>query len=178
MDASKANVLMKEVNSVLRCHPSMLWLSVTQWRILERTMFLAFLHGTNSENGAIYSRPGQTDIAEYAGVHRVTVSRNASRLKSRGILKITQRRPVNGQYQTNLYRLGSWLWIIAGNVIRRFIRTFNRVTLPLHKRSEIRRNTILKKEIRSKTAFNELKLRDIEANLFIKEFYDRRPELK
>jgi hypothetical protein len=117
--------------------------------------------------------PSQGYLARAAGVHRVTVSRIASRLKSQLLLSIVRRRPVKGQWTTNLYKVGKMVWILFGNIIKRFERYFNHVTRALHIVSEKEKYF----NPRQLTKDFSFKLRSPEVTDIIKRVENAHPEL-
>jgi hypothetical protein len=173
MKRSAVEELTDQVESALRLHPGTRDLTPNEFRVLRYIYYVAFLHGMQSWNGKIYCVPSEQRIASVVGLHRVTVSRIVSYLKLQGLLTVIQRRPKNGQWQTNLYKLGSIVWIMFGKIIKRFQRYFNRVASKLHKGTKDE-STYTK--IRSNTAFNQKKLQEWQCG-FTKAFYERHPEL-
>lgn len=93
--------------TVTRPWPWHLWrqLSSIECRLLEELAYLARLQAKRSKSGAFYCVPGREYLAKKLGCSVVTVSRHVSRLKGLGLLSAFQRRPQEGQWQTNLYRL-------------------------------------------------------------------------
>lgn len=72
----------------------------------------------HSPSGASYCLKPQEWLATCLGVCRETISRHVSKLAALGILQVTHRRPVRGEYQTNLYKIRSYLWWGLGKVLR------------------------------------------------------------
>jgi hypothetical protein len=122
------DTIIKEIRSSM----STLYFEPSDFLILRKIVFLSLLHGHNSKKRTIYATPGEAWLAENTELHRVTVSRRVSFLKSKGFLAITYRRQVKGQWQTNLYRFGGVLWAMIQDVTKRFHSFFHRVTRPLH----------------------------------------------
>ncbi len=173
MDASAAKKLTGQLMERVRIHPMTRHLSENAFNILGRNFFLAFLHGMNSKTGAIYSVASQKYLARAVGVHRVTVARIVSMLRSQGLLNITRRRPVKGQWTTNLCRIGKLVWILFGNIINRFRRFFNHVARALHIVSEEKKYF----NPRQQTKDFSFKLKSQEVTDIIKRVENAHPEL-
>lgn len=153
----------------LRSSLSTLYFQPSDFMILRKIVYLSILHGHNSPNRTIYATPGELYIANAIGMHRVTISRRIQFLMQKGLLAITYRRKVKGQWQTNLYKFGKVLWGMIKSVTNRFHSFFNRVTPMLHIVSYTRRNNTksvsciehdtelkdLLTKIESKITFNE-----------------------
>lgn len=89
-------------------------LTGTDFRLLDELTFLA--RQQRKRTGASYAIPGRKYLAVRLGVCIRTVSRSVSRLKRLGILDAIQRRPVRGIWQTNLYKIRSWLGWRLGQI--------------------------------------------------------------
>lgn len=76
------------------------------YRILDELAFLS--KQQQKKSGAAYAMPGRAYLAHKLSVSIRTISRSIARLKRLGILDSIQRRPVRGQWKTNLYRLRHW----------------------------------------------------------------------
>ena len=123
---------MRQLCQAMLLNPVTKRLSGTQSGILQTTLFLSLLHGVQSKRGSIYCTPSEKYIAKAVNIHRVTVSRNVCSNSLKLLLEKQRRRPVNGEWQTNLYKLSKLFWAMFGNIINRFRKSFNRVTSVLH----------------------------------------------
>ena len=98
--------------------------------LLDELAFLSRLRRAETRGRASYATPGRVWLARRLGVSVRTVSRHVSALVGLGLVERTQRRPVSGKWQTNLYVLVSrGAWLVA--------RTMQRLRRPLavgHKR--------------------------------------------
>jgi len=91
-----------------------LWrqLSSIDIRLLEVLAYLSRLTARRSPTGASYCIPGRAWLATRLGCSRETISEHVARLARLGLIHRQQRRPVDGRWQTNLYRLihpGAWV---------------------------------------------------------------------
>ena len=132
MKASIVKRLMRQLYQAMLLNLVTRRLSGTQLQILLKIVFLSLLHGVQSKRGSIYCTPSEKYIAKAVNVHRVTVSRNVCSNSLKLLLEKQRRRPVNGKWQTNLYKLSKLFWAMFGNIINRFRESFNRVTPVLH----------------------------------------------
>jgi len=132
MKASIVKRLMRQLYQAMLLNPVTRRLSETQLQISLKIVFLSILHGVQSKRGSIYCTPSEKYIAKAVNIHRVTVSRNVCSNSLKILLEKQRRRPVNGKWQTNLYKLSKLFWAIFGNIINRFRKSFNRVTSVLH----------------------------------------------
>ena len=124
--------IMRQLYQAMLLNPVTRRLSETQLQIFQKICFLSLLHGVQSKRGSIYCTPSEKYIAKAVNIHRVTVSRNVCSNSLKILLEKQRRRPVNGIWQTNLYKLSKLFWAMFGNIINRFRRSFNRVTPMLH----------------------------------------------
>lgn len=85
------------------------------WLVLEAVVRLAWWHATTHPGGAAYAVPSEAWLAARVGVCRETVSHAICRLEVHGLLHVTRRRPVDGKWQTNLYRIAG---SVAGHLVR------------------------------------------------------------
>jgi len=132
MKASIVKRLMRQLYQAMLLNLVTRRLSGTQLQILLKIVFLSLLHGVQSKRGSIYCTPSEKYIAKAVNIHRVTVSRNVCSNSLKLLLEKQRRRPVNGEWQTNLYKLSKLFWAMFGNIINRFRKSFNRVTSVLH----------------------------------------------
>lgn len=105
-----------------RPFPHDLWnqLSSIDVRLLDELAYLCHRQAKTSPSGAPYCRPGRRYLATKLGCSVETITRHTRKLSSLGMLLKTQRRPTNGIYHTNLYRLIHWVaWRAAA--IRHYV---------------------------------------------------------
>jgi len=76
------------------------------FRLIDELSFLANLQAQRT--GSRYCIPGRKYLARKLGVCVRTISRHLSKLRRLGVIDAIQRRPVRGQFQTNLYRVYEW----------------------------------------------------------------------
>ena len=86
----------------------------TDYRLLDELSFLA--RQQRKKSGAAYCMPGRQYLSQKLGVSIRTVSRSIARLTRLGILDATQRRPIRGRWQTNLYKIRSWVGWRMGQI--------------------------------------------------------------
>ena len=85
-------------------------------RLLEEIHFLCRCKAKSSKTGARYANPSEEYLSRKVGLSRSNVSRHMSKLSKLGILLVTHRRKVRERFQTNLYRILSWVWWRAGKI--------------------------------------------------------------
>lgn len=102
-------------------------------RLLEQINFDCKARAKLSKTGARYSTKSEEYYAKILGVCRETISHHVQKLAKLGILDITRRRKVRGNWQTNLYRIVSWSWWRVGALLRSLKKQPNHVTQPPHK---------------------------------------------
>ncbi len=173
MEAQRAKKIVGMIMPSLRNSMAIRGLSINSMNVLQYILFVATLHGMQNSSGAIYCVPSEERIAGVVKLHRVTVSRIVSLLQSEGFLMITHRRPLNGKWATNLYRLSKTLWVKYGNVINQFKPAYNRVAALLHLVSKTVKSFNPRQEFK---AFS-YKLKSKEWSDIEKDFYARRPDL-
>lgn len=132
MKIQKPAELTDKIIAQLRSDNATLYFEPTDFFILRRIVFLALLHGHNSPRRTLYATPGQRYLSQSINYHRVTISRRISFLREKGMLAITYRRKVAGEFQTNLYRFGTVLWASIRGVTNQYYSFFHRVTPGLH----------------------------------------------
>jgi hypothetical protein len=93
------------------------------WQLLERITRLCWVRARGPRRPAAYAWCSESWLAHQVGWRRETVSRHLHRLRRSGLLQITNRRPMNGSWQTNLYHLG-------GAVLAALIRLVRRPAAP------------------------------------------------
>ncbi len=106
-----------------RPFPEDIWrqLSGVDLKLLDEIAFLSRKRAERSRSGALYCAPGRKYLARKIGVAVSTISRHVSKLKRLGLLTALQRRPIGGIWQSNMYKINSWLgWRLAG--IRDMVR--------------------------------------------------------
>lgn len=109
-------------------------------RILEEIDYLSRLQGKKSPTGARYCCPGQKYLGEKIGLARENVSRHITKLMKMGILDVTHRRPIRDMFQTNLYKIRSWIFWRLGKILRSLRSLPKRVTQPSHIAIPVREN--------------------------------------
>ena len=96
-------------------------------RFLELLDFDCRQQAKRSPTHARYSIKPEAWFAKCLGVCRETISHVVTKLGNLGILDITHRNPVNGRWQTNLYRIRSWVWWKLGKLLRSLRKASHRV---------------------------------------------------
>jgi len=134
--------VMPKVFSVLRTSILTRQLSLRQTHLIGRVVYLSLLHGVQSSRRGVYCVPSEKYLSKDAFCARETVSRNITVMKKLGLLKVTQRRPVDGRFSTNLYKLGSLLLSLISRVTSCFFSFFNRVTSMSHIVTETSNNNL------------------------------------
>ncbi len=71
---------------------------------------------------------------------RETISDAVRKLEKLGILDVTRRRKIHGVWQTNLYKIKSWIWWRLGKALRSLRTTPHRVTQVSHISNPMREN--------------------------------------
>src|SRR5262245_17181852 len=84
------------------------------FRLLDELTFLS--RQQKKKTGSSYCLPGRQYLSEKLGISIRTISRSDARLKRLGILDVTQRRPIRGIWQTNLYKVRHWLGWRLGQI--------------------------------------------------------------
>jgi DNA-binding transcriptional ArsR family regulator len=87
-------------------------------KILEEINYLSGLQRKKSPTGARYCTPSEEYLSQKLGIRREAVSRHISKLSNLGILRVTHRHKRNGQWQTNLYTIISWVWWRLGQALK------------------------------------------------------------
>ncbi len=77
------------------------------FRLIDELSFLSKLQ--KERTGASYCLPGREYLARKLGVSVRTVSRHIAKLKGLGVIDAIQRRPVRGQWRSNLYKVVHWI---------------------------------------------------------------------
>jgi hypothetical protein len=101
-------------------------------RFLELLDFDCRRQATKSPTGARYSIKPEAWFAKCLSVCRETISHVVSKLSKLGILEVTHRSQIRGQYQTNLYKIRSWVWWRLGKLLRALRKAQHRVKEPSH----------------------------------------------
>lgn len=107
-------------------------LSSLDVRILDELAYLSRLQAQKSTTGARYCVPGRRWLAERLGCSVETISEHTSRLADLGLIRKLQRRPLDGKFQTNLYRLIHPMAWMAARVARAVTRVANRMPRMAH----------------------------------------------
>ena len=112
-------------------------LSGTELRLLEQLAYLIALHRQRRPGGTPYATPGRAWLAARLGTCETTISRASHSLARRGLLRVVQRRPRAGRWQTCLYQIvdaAGW----AGARLAANVRSlFHRMTEASDKRRSI-----------------------------------------
>jgi hypothetical protein len=74
-------------------------------RLLDALAYLSRLSAERSPTRARYCTPGRKWLGQHLACSVETITRHTSKLAALGLLRKTQRRPVRGTWQTNLYVL-------------------------------------------------------------------------
>ena len=109
-------------------------------RLLEEIEFLSKLQAKKSITGAKYCCPSEIYLSKKVGIARENISRHISKLSRLGILAITHRRKLRGNWQTNMYRIVSWVWWRLRQATQTLRSLPSRVTQPSHKAISVREN--------------------------------------
>lgn len=101
-------------------------------RFLELLDYDCRQQAKKSPVGARYSIKPEAWFAKALDTCRETISHTVTKLSKLGILDVTHRNPVHGQWQTNLYRIRSWVWWKLGKLLRSLRQVHHRVKDPAH----------------------------------------------
>ncbi len=107
-------------------------LTALDGRLLEQIDYDSRCQAKKSPTGARYSVKPEAYFAKCLGVRRETISDHVRKLEQLGILDITRRPPKNGTWQTNLYKIISWVWWRLGKILRNLRGKKRRVTQSAH----------------------------------------------
>lgn len=107
-------------------------LRAQDFRLLDQIAFLSRLTAKRSPAKAHYCTPGRQWLAQQLQCSTRTISRTTARLAALGVLQKQQRRPRQGHWSTNLYRIvGRAGWRAAAFCAQ--LRTIShRMTRPTH----------------------------------------------
>jgi hypothetical protein len=111
-------------------------------RFLEAIQFDSRIQAKYSKTGARYSIKSEAYYAKVLGVCRETISNTVLKLERLGILDVTRRRPIRGMFQTNLYKIRSWIWWRLGKLLKGLRRTPHRAQQSPHKANPMRETRI------------------------------------
>jgi hypothetical protein len=101
-------------------------------RLLELIDYDCRQQAKKSPTGARYSIKPEAWFAKCLSVSRVTISHRICHLEDLGILDVTRRASVRGQWQTNLYKFVSFIWWRLRQTLKGLRRLSHRVKQPLH----------------------------------------------
>lgn len=101
-------------------------------RLLEAIDYDARVNQKHRPTRAKYSDKPQAYFAKILGVCRETISDSVRKLEKLGILDITRRRRVRDRWQTNLYKIRSWIWWRLAKALRSLRSTPSHVTTTSH----------------------------------------------
>lgn len=102
-------------------------------RLLEAIQYDCKMQRQYRKTGAKYSVKSEAYFAKILNVCRETISDSVCKLEDLGILDITRRRKIHGNFQTNLYRIKGWIWWRLGKMLRGLRKRQSRVTQTSHK---------------------------------------------
>lgn len=105
-------------------------LRAQDFRLLDHIAFLAKCTARTSPSGAHYCTPGRAWLAAQLQCSVRTVSRTTARLARLGVLSKQQRRPRNGHWSTNLYRIVNRAGWRAASFAQTLRTLSHRVTRP------------------------------------------------
>lgn len=109
-------------------------------RLLEEIDFLSRCQAKKSIIGAKYCTPSEKYLSKKSNLSRENVSRHITKLKKLGILSVTHRRPKNGRWTTNLYKIVSYVFWRVGGFLKRLRSRPHRVTPATHIAIPVREN--------------------------------------
>ena len=109
-------------------------------RFLELINFDAKMCQKFRVKGGRYTDKPEAYYAKILGVCRNTISDVVMKLEKLGILDVTRRRKIHGQWQTNIYRIKSWIWWRLGKMLRNLRKRPNRGTQTSHIANPMREN--------------------------------------
>jgi hypothetical protein len=107
-------------------------------RFLELLNYDCLQQAKKSPVGARYSIKPEAWYAKALNTCRETISHVVTKLSRIGILEVTHRNAVHGQYQTNLYKIRSWVWWRLGKLLRSLRKVSHRVKETSHLTNPIR----------------------------------------
>lgn len=84
-------------------------MTATDQRVMDLLSDMIIRSGKKNPSKKEYACPGERWIGLRLDRCRQTISEAVQKLKRLGIIRVAQRRPVNGEWSTNLYRLGYWI---------------------------------------------------------------------
>lgn len=84
-------------------------LTGTSWEVLELITRVMWVQAVRSPSHALYCTPGERWMGERLSMGREAMSDAVCSLEAHGLLYVTRRRPLHGEFQTNLYKLSGWL---------------------------------------------------------------------
>lgn len=101
-------------------------------RLLEAIDYDCRLTAARSPTRAKYSVKPEAYFAKILSVSRETISHHVTKLSKLGVLEVTHRNRVRGVWQTNMYRIRSWVWWRLAKLLRSLRSTPHRVKQPSH----------------------------------------------
>ena len=107
-------------------------LTHSAWNILEQIIWLSVFHAVKCQKLTRSCIPSRKYLSSALRLNVATVSVSTEHLEQDGLISKQRRRPVLGQWQTNLYRLEGLVLKKAKAVIIEFIKIINRVRLAQH----------------------------------------------
>jgi len=119
------------VNTVRKSYAT-LWLPASSWVVLSRIIFLCALHALKKQKLTRSCMPSRRYLGDAAGLHISTISSITTKHVELGFTSKLQRRKINDEWQTNLYKLEGIIWGKVKAVIIKFLNEFNRVAQRRH----------------------------------------------
>jgi len=109
-------------------------------KILEQIYFLSRCQAKKSPTGARYCTPSEKYLGNQLGISRESVSHHVVKLNNLGVLDVTHRRKLHGRWQTNLYKIVSWIWWRIRQATKSLRTRPHRVKLASHIATPVRVN--------------------------------------
>jgi biotin operon repressor len=109
-------------------------------KLLEEIHFLSQLQAKKSPTGAKYCNPSQVYLSKKLGISRESISHHVTKLHKLGVLDVTHRRKLHGRWQTNLYKIVSWVWWRIRQAMKALRTLPHRVKLGSHIATPMREN--------------------------------------
>lgn len=160
------------VNAVLTSH-AILWLPASMRVILSRIIFLSAYHALSKRKLTRSCMPSRRYFKDAFELSESTVSRITTGLVRLGFISKLQRRKIEEQWQTCLYRLEGIILEKVGAVIRKFLFNINRVASMRHIVSKDLVPSIFK-DLKDE---KPIKFKDPPEKNSFSDFFERHPEL-
>lgn len=150
-----------------------LWLPPSSWVILSRIIFLCALHALRKQKLTRSCMPSRRYLGDAYGLHVSTISSVTTKLGKLGFTSKLQRRKINDEWQTCLYKLEGIIWEKVKAVIIKFLNEFNRVAQRRHLVSK----DLVKQSLGIKTSDFSIKLKGPPLGNIISRMEKAHPEL-